>query len=83
MVLVEMTGKVKNNPSAGSCRCPSGEMYSGSSLPLHLASALMIRIGIRLTDPLLIPGSEKALPVGAREKAKSGDEAGERNFFSK
>ena len=44
---------------------------------MHLASALLIRIG----NSLLIPGTAKALPVGAREKAKSGDEAGEIIIF--
>ena len=78
MMMVEMTGEVTSNPSAGSCRCPSGEMYSGSFLPMHLAPALIIRIGTSLTDLLLIPGTAKALPVGAREKAKSGDQAGEK-----
>ena len=49
LMMVEMTGEVKSNPSAGSCRCPSGEMYSGSFLPMHLAPALIIRIGTSLT----------------------------------
>ena len=52
-----------------------------TQVPLyHSAPVLMIRIGTSLIDALLIPGTTKALSVGAREKAKSGDKAGERIF---
>ena len=53
-----------------------------TQVPLyHFAAALMIRIGTSLIDALFIPGTAKALSVGARKKAKSGDKAGERTFF--
>ena len=81
-IMVEIKGNIQLTHLQGPVavpveKCTQVLLYPCTSTSTYEASAQYTYV--QYTS--LIPGAPKALPVGACEKTKSGDKAGERNLF--